>query len=113
VVYLGSEQDIKVLQNHGCKEYTDFADGINTNKIKKKDQTKTYFLFGKILDKEHVRAPEGSKPYAEARIARILYYPPTDKPEPATRVGIEVTEYIDSKSGQIFAYRFQSLQAMD
>jgi hypothetical protein len=116
VVYLGSEQNEKVLQSYRCKEHTEFAERTSKNELKKRDQTKTYFLFGKFLDAK-VGAPEGCKPYAEARIARILYYPltqkVTDKTQPATRVGIKVAEYIDSESGQIFAYRFQSLAAMD
>jgi hypothetical protein len=113
VVYLGSELDIKELEKHGCQKYPDFTKRLSEGGFKKKEQT--YFLFGKFL-KEHVRVPEGSIPYAEARIARILYYPPAEQAgntKPATRVGIKVAEYIDSESGQIFAYRFQSLQAMD
>lgn len=112
VVYLGSEQNAKVLQNYACKEQTKLAERINRSELVQKK----YFLFGKFLDKLR-RETEDSKPYAEARIARILYYPltqkATDKTQPATRVGINVAEYIDSESGQIFAYRFQSLAAMD
>jgi len=121
VVYLGSEQNTKVLQSYRCKEYTAFAKRISNNELKKRDQTKAYFLFGKFLN-EFKKKSEDRNPYAEARIARILYYPPTeqaDKTRPAentkqaTRVGIKVAEYIDNESGQIFAYRFQSLAAMD
>lgn len=102
-----------MLKNHGCEKYPDFTKRLSEDGFKKIEQT--YFLFGKFL-KEFRGESEGRIPYAEARIARILYYPPTeqaDNTKPATRVGINVAEYIDSESGQIFAYRFQSLAAMD
>ena len=47
VAYLGNEQDIKVLKNHGCEKYPDFTKRLSEDGFKKREQT--YFLFGKFL----------------------------------------------------------------
>ena len=73
---------------------------------------KHYVLYGSFLNRG-ISAPEKSVPYAEARIPRILYYPfDLQQADQLKRLSICVREYIYAESGQIFTYRFQSLDVI-
>ena len=119
IVYLGSDQPAAALDRHACIKEKDF-----TTDQYLQPPGKQYFLFGTFLDK--VKVSENRLPYAEARIPRILYYPlnmqqekqriekQQSKPvDQLKRLGISTVEYRDTESGQIIAYRFQSLDVME
>ena len=110
IVYLGSAQPTAILEHYKCKAHDKCADLTNDQEFHQKQ--KHYVLYGSFLNRG-ISAPEQSVPYAEARIPRILYYPfDLQQADQSKRLSICVREYIYAESGQIFTYRFQSLDVI-
>ncbi|GCE09293.1 type III-D CRISPR-associated protein Csx19 [Dictyobacter aurantiacus] len=114
LLYLGSDHYTDVLEHHSCTLQPEFANLMREKKLK--NVPKEYVLFGKRLgeDPKQLATPENHITYAEARIPRLLHYPlqVSADEKPGERVRIHATEYVDRESGCLYAYRFQTLQAM-
>ena len=85
-------------------------DGETLKKLKRRDKSQPYYLFGEYLDAEtlrEMRKEPGEGYYAEVRIPRLLQYP---APPKAQRVRLLVCEYIDEDMGQVKLFRFQDLK---
>ncbi len=107
VIYLGHKQNISILKDYGLKSNDEFSEFIQNDQIEKKDAEK--ILFGKFLEAQSplIANTENIKPFAEARIPRILYYPLNDKAE---YVKMNVIEYWQIGSGSLLTFRFESLK---
>jgi hypothetical protein len=117
IVYLGSDQRSAALERHTCRKKNDITELINRGQIHR--GYRKYCLFGKFLNRD-IKSSEKRIPYAERRIPRILYYPldiaeeqrNIEQGDQLKRLGIKTIEYTYTASGQIFAYRFETLEVM-
>ncbi len=93
VVYLGVGRKVAPLQ-------------APTNSILGSRCTKYYYLFGQRLRQDQIRGIPGDGDFfAEARIPRLLHYPPGQVGADKAYMGLVVYEYLDAL-GQVQAFRF-------
>lgn len=99
VVYVGMERSIQPL-----KAKRDLG-------LKKNEEPKYYYLFGKRLQKDEldlIGEPATEGDFVEVRIPRLLRYHPA--PAGAQRVRLGVCEYVQETTGKVELFRFQSLE---
>jgi hypothetical protein len=86
--------------------------------LKKQEPSKKYYLFGERLSQSNVKkiSGAGSGDFAEARIPRLLRYPPAnykgqEDPQKTRYMQLHVCEYVDG-AGNVVLSRFQCLEAV-
>lgn len=121
IVYLGDTQHASLLNSYPFKNRKSRSVPLEPDELKV--NTKFYVLFGERLRPEDRKRISSAQPgdFAEARIPRLLRYPPPDwkdqgvpqKSEVVQKkpyMQLQVREYLD-KVGNLVLFRFQCLKA--